>query len=93
MKNHNFIFFNYKGFTVFGVSLDSKKDRWLKAISDDNLKRQQVSDLKGWDNEFAREYAVNSIPANFLVNQEGEIVGIGLRGEELLLKIDELLSK
>jgi peroxiredoxin len=84
--------FKDKGFTVFGVSLDSDRDRWLKAIADDQLQWQHVSDLKGWDNQFSKAYAVNSIPANFLVNREGTIIATGLREEALLQKLAELLK-
>ncbi|MDA3930379.1 MAG: TlpA disulfide reductase family protein [Prolixibacteraceae bacterium] len=83
--------YNTKGFTVFGVSLDNNKERWLKAIEDDGLTWQQVSDLKGWGNEFSKEYAVNSIPASFLVDQNGIIVASNARGEELHQKIEDLL--
>src|SRR5690606_32186169 len=37
-----------KGFDVFAISLDDKKDRWLKAVADDKMPWAQVSDLKGW---------------------------------------------
>lgn len=84
--------FNGKGFTVFGVSLDADRDRWLKAIADDQLTWQHVSDLRGWDNQFSKAYAVNSIPANFLVNREGTIIATGLRGDDLHKKLDELLK-
>jgi peroxiredoxin len=84
--------FNGKGFGVFGVSLDSNKERWLKAIADDKLTWQHVSDLKGWGNEAAKEYAVNSIPSNFLVDQNGIILSANLRGEELIKKLTELLK-
>ncbi|MBN2807022.1 MAG: AhpC/TSA family protein [Prolixibacteraceae bacterium] len=84
--------FKDKGFTVFGVSLDSDRDRWLKAIADDQLQWQHVSDLRGWDNQFSKAYAVNSIPANFLVNREGIIIATGLREEALLQKLAELLK-
>ena len=78
--------FKDKGFTVLGVSLDQPtgRDAWLKAIEDDKLDWPQVSDLKFWDNEVAKLYAVNSIPANFLLNPEGVIVEKGLRGEALM---------
>jgi peroxiredoxin len=77
--------FKDKGFTVLGVSLDQPTGReaWLKAIEDDKLTWPQVSDLKFWDNEAAKLYVVNSIPANFLINPEGIIVGKGLRGQDL----------
>lgn len=84
--------YHSKGFTVFGVSLDSNKDRWLKAIEDDGLTWQHVSDLKGWGNTFAREYSVNSIPSNFLINQNGEIVAANVRGDDLLSKLEEMLK-
>lgn len=84
--------FSSKGFGVFGVSLDKDKERWLKAIADDRLTWPHVSDLKGWSNETAKEYAVNSIPANFLVDQNGSIIGTNLRGEALMKKLKELLK-
>jgi peroxiredoxin len=83
--------FKAKGFSVFGVSLDEDHDRWVKAIGDDKLTWTQVSDLKFWQNEAAALYAVNSIPANFLVDKTGKIVARDLRGEDLQKKLEELL--
>jgi peroxiredoxin len=75
--------FKDKGFTVFGVSLDSNREAWLKAIEADKLTWPHVSDLQGWGNEVAKLYSVHNIPANFLLNPEGVIVARGLRGEKL----------
>jgi peroxiredoxin len=83
--------FKAKGFGIFGVSLDQDHDRWVKAIEDDKLVWTQVSDLKYWQNEAARNYAINSIPANFLVDKTGKIIARNLRGEELFKKLAELL--
>jgi len=86
--------FKDKGFTVLGVSLDrpGKKDAWLKAIADDKLTWTQVSDLKFWDNEVARMYGIQSIPANFLIDPTGKIIAKGLREEALQTKLQELLG-
>jgi peroxiredoxin len=84
--------YNKKGFDVFGVSLDRSKEDWVKAIADDNLTWTHVSDLKYWDCAPAKQYAVNSIPANFLLDSEGVIVGHNLRGEALAAKVKELLD-
>jgi peroxiredoxin len=84
--------FNKKGFDVFGVSLDQKKEDWLKAIADDNLTWTHVSDLQYWSNAAAKLYAVNSIPANFLLDETGTIIAKNLRGEDLYNKVKELLS-
>lgn len=84
--------FHSKGFAVLGVSLDNNKERWIKAIEDDGLSWKHVSDLSGWKNAAAALYGVNSIPANFLVDQEGTIVAAGLREAKLHEKLDELLN-
>lgn len=81
-----------KGFGVFGVSLDTDKEKWLKAIADDQLTWSHVSDLKGWKNDAAAVYAVNSIPANLLVDKTGKIIERNLREEKLREKITELLK-
>lgn len=74
-----------RNFDVLGVSLDDAKGRekWLKAIQDDQLAWTQVSDLKGWQNEAARLYYVQGIPQNFLVDPNGKIVAANLRGDAL----------
>lgn len=85
--------FNKKGFDVFGVSLDQTKEAWLKAIEDDRLTWTHVSDLRYWDNAAAKLYAVNAIPANFLLDETGTIIGKNLRGEDLYNKVKELLGE
>ena len=85
--------FSSKGFTVFGVSLDTDKDKWLQAIAKDGLTWPHVSDLIGWDNAAAKQYGVMSIPASYLLDKEGKIIASNLRGEELVKKLEELLGK
>ncbi|MGN6508938.1 MAG: peroxiredoxin family protein, partial [Chitinophaga sp.] len=86
----------YKGknFTILGVSLDKEdaKDKWLQAIADDNLTWTHVSDLAFWNNAVAKQYAVRSIPQNFLIDPQGKIVAKNLRGKALEDKLAELLN-
>lgn len=81
-----------KGFDVLGVSLDRKKDDWLKAIEDDNLTWTQVSDLNYWNNKASNAYGINSIPSNLLIDKDGIIIEKNLRGEDLRRKMSELLD-
>jgi thiol-disulfide isomerase/thioredoxin len=83
-----------RNFTVLGVSLDraGQKDRWLKAIHDDNLTWTQVSDLKFWDNEVAKQYGIRAIPQNLLIDPGGKIIAKNIRGEELQKKLADLLK-
>lgn len=71
------------GFTVLGVSLDEDKAAWVKAVQQDKLPWTQVSDLKGWENAAALQYGVRALPANFLIDKKGIIVGRNLRGRNL----------
>ncbi|MBA4323423.1 MAG: hypothetical protein C0408_11460, partial [Odoribacter sp.] len=84
--------FNKKGFDVYGVSLDQKKEDWIEAIKKDNLTWTHVSDLQYWSNAAAKLYAVNSIPANFLLDETGTIIAKNLRGDALGAKVKELLT-
>jgi peroxiredoxin len=84
--------FRVKNFTILGVSLDKDKEAWLKAVEKDQLNWTQVSDIKGWDNEVAQLYAVQSIPANFLIDPNGKIIAKNLRGDQLLEKLAEIFK-
>ena len=76
---------------ILGISLDNKKEPWLKAIQDDRLTWPQVSDLKGWANTVAVQYGIKAIPANFLLDPEGRIIAKSLRGPQLEQRLSELL--
>jgi len=89
--------FKDKGFTVLGVSLDggntrTTKEAWLKAVDADKLTWTHVSDLNGWNNEVAKMYGIQSIPANFLIDPTGKIIAKGLREQALQDKLQELLG-
>lgn len=82
-----------KGFEIYGVSFDRDEAAWLKAIEEKGLAWLHVSALKAWDNQARADYAVNSIPANFLIDcSTGQIIATALRGEEVKAKIAELLD-
>lgn len=84
--------FHDKGLEIVGVSLDKDKASWLAAIEQTGQKWPQMSDLKGWDSEGAALYGIQSIPANVLINEQGEIVARDLRGDALLKEIESRLA-
>lgn len=84
--------FKTKNFEIFGVSLDQTKDKWLKAIKDDNYSWPQVGDMKGWENAAARQFGVMGIPFNMIVDPNGVVVARNLRGEALEKKLEEILK-
>lgn len=84
----------YKGknFQILGVSLDEKKDAWLKAIGEDKLPWKQVCDFKASKSEVTQAYNISSIPANVLIDPNGKIVAKDLRGKALQDKLAELIK-
>jgi peroxiredoxin len=81
-----------KGFTVFGVSLDRKKEDWLQAIEQDGLTWTHVSDLKYWQSEAAKTYNITAIPFSLLLDPNGIIIDKNLRGAALEKRLAELLG-
>ncbi len=81
-----------KGLEIVGVSLDKDKASWVQAIAQTGQKWPQMSDLKGWDCEGAALYGIQSIPANMLINEQGEIVARDLRGDFLLKEVESRLA-
>jgi thiol-disulfide isomerase/thioredoxin len=82
------------GFTVYGVSLDRDKNRWIEAIEKDNLSWDyHVSDLKQWKSEAAAKYQVRSIPMNVLIDGNGIILAKNLRGQKLHIELESRLAK
>lgn len=84
--------FKNKDFTILGVSLDKTKEDWEKAIKDDHLNWNQVSDLQYWDNAAAKLYGIQAIPANFLIDPSGKIIAKDLRGDALEQKLAEVIK-
>ncbi len=84
--------FHDKGLNIIGVSLDKDETKWKEAIAKDGLTWTHVSNLKFWDEPIAKLYSVESIPATFILDENGIIVAKDLRGDALKAKIKELLE-
>lgn len=82
-----------KGLNIIGVSLDKEAEPWKKAIADDNLTWNHISNLKFWEEPIAKQYGVESIPATFVLDASGKIIAKNLRGEALKAKVKELLAQ
>ena len=85
--------YHERGFDIFGVSFDSNRERWLRAIQEDSLTWTHVGDLKGWDNSAGKLYGIRSIPANVLLDTTGMIIAKNLRGDDLRAKLAELFPE
>jgi peroxiredoxin len=81
--------FKNKGFEILGVSIDTNKDAWKKAIKTDNLTWVQLLDTT---KEIAELYSISSIPQNYLIDPSGKIIAKNLRGDALEEKLEEIFQ-
>lgn len=85
--------YHAKGFDIFSVSLDSRKDKWIEAIQKDKLAwKNHGSDLGGWSSAPAQLYQVQSIPQTYLLDKTGIIIAKNLRGKQLENKLAEIFA-
>ena len=97
LENPNVVkaFNKYKdrGFTVYGVSLDRTKDKWVQAIEEDGLNWTHVSDLQYFNSVAAKAYGVESIPFSILLDRDGKIIAKNLRGKALEDALEEFYEE
>lgn len=86
----NYTKYHDSGFEVVGVSFDNSHSAWENAVASLGMKWPQMSDLKGWQSAGAKAYGITSIPASVLLDGDGNIVGMNLRGEKLGEKLQEI---
>ena len=80
-------------FEIVGVSLDRSRaemDAFLKA---QGITWPQSFDGKAWENAVARQYGVASIPTTLLLDREGRVAKVGIRGPLLEQAVAEVLAE
>lgn len=80
-------------FDILGVSLDRKKENWTQCMEKFQITWPQVSDLKFWNSRAAKDYGVEDLPFNVIVNGAGRVLAINLHGKELSDFIDQYLKE
>jgi thiol-disulfide isomerase/thioredoxin len=81
-----------KRFEIIGVSLDQDQQKLLNFTKQNNMIWPQFFDGQGWNNKLAVKYGIESIPATFLLDGNGKIIGKDLRGEGLEQAIAKALG-
>ena len=87
------VYAKYKeqGFEIFQVAVDTSKALWINAVQEQKLPWISVSDLLGEASPTLGAYNIAKLPANFLIDREGNIVGKDLAGNDLDAAIKKLL--
>jgi peroxiredoxin len=82
-----------QGFEIIGISLDQDEQKLKSFTEEKKMAWQQYFDGKGWGNKLAGKYGIQSIPATFLLDGQGKIIGADLRGEDLEEAVAGALAK
>lgn len=81
-----------KKFGMLGISLDIDNKAWKETIKRDTLNWEQVCDFSGLNSGTVTQYAILSLPANVLIDPNGNIVARGIQGDSLTNKLKEVLK-
>jgi len=79
-------------FVIIGINLDKTRQAFEAYLKEEEITWPQYFEGGGWNN-VTRLYNVQGIPHTVLIDQEGIIRAVGLRGGGLANKIEELLKK
>lgn len=85
--------YHAKGFEIIGISLDQDEQKLKNFTKDKQMPWPQYFDGKGWGNKLAAKYGVQSIPATYLLDGQGTIIGKDLRGDALDAAVAKALPK
>jgi peroxiredoxin len=85
--------YHSKGFEIIGISLDQDEKKLASFTKEKNMTWPQYFDGLVWQNKLAVKYGINSIPATFLLDGQGTIIGRDLRGEALDQAVAKALDK
>jgi peroxiredoxin len=80
---------NSKGFDIFAISTDAKKEQWLKELELHDFVYTNTLDV----NKVTDLYVITSVPTNFLIDPNGIIVAKNLRGEKVLETLEKFLNE
>ncbi len=88
-KNLVKMYDKYKGqnFEIVGISIDTDKTKWLKAIAKDNLIHQQLIDPKGFDANSIILFGADALPAAYLFDASGKLIAINPTESQIISQI------
>ena len=82
--------FAERGFEIYQVAIDTSKALWINAVQEQRLPWISVSDMLGDRSPVLGMYNVRTLPANFLIDKEGNIVAKNIYGKDLELQLENL---
>lgn len=83
--------YSKKGLEIYQITLSENTPSWLKMIENQSIPWISVNDKSGLNSVLIKTYNIQSLPSNYIINRKGDIVGKNLWGNDLVLKLNNLL--
>ncbi len=82
--------FAERGFEIYQVGVETSKAMWINSVQEQKLPWISVVDMRGEHSPILGMYNVKSLPTNFLIDREGNIVAKNIYGRDLELQLEKL---
>lgn len=79
-----------KNFEIVGISLDTDRSKWLKAIAKDKIKYTQLTDPHGFEAQSASQFGVEALPASYLFDASGKLIAINPTEQEIKKQLNHI---
>ena len=77
--------YHTQGLQIIAYGLESDASSWREAAERDGANRWlQASDLQGDDALFLKKIRIQTIPANFVLNDKGVVIAKNVHGRDLM---------
>jgi peroxiredoxin len=83
--------FASKGLVIVGISLDTDKDLLQNYLKELSPEWKMACSFQGWNDLTAKLYTINATPSSWLIDRQGILRHIDLRGEELFKAVKALI--
>ena len=84
--------YNTKGFEIYQINLDENEEKWRAMVKFDELPWISTREEDPRNPVNAVLFNVKAVPANYLFDREGNIVGMNLHGRSLQIKLNQLFN-
>lgn len=80
---------------VLSYSIDNERGDWVNCIEQNELVHKNwvhISTLKGWNSDGIKFFGVEGVPFTALIDPDGNVVEFGLRGEEMVRRLKNIID-
>jgi len=80
------------GFEIYQINIDEDESKWRQEVRFDELPWINAREDDPQNPENARLFNVRAVPANFLFDRAGSIIGTNLHGNALQIRLDQIFK-